>query len=304
MVDDVVFHIGYHKTATTWLQEEILPRHPQLARFVAAGPTGNPFLRAVIMEPDRSFDPSAARVLFDARVAEIDAAGRVVVVSNEHLSGHAGTGGYDAFRIAGRLAATVPEAKVFFVVREQVSMIESEYRQLVFEGSPAKLEDLLARPSASMRPGFDLGHYEYDLLADRYVELFGADRVRVFEFSAVVSRPRDFLGELAEFIGIEPWPELPDDVLAHRVNATLPRRLLSTRRALNHLQKSGLNPHPPVALPPFWRTPLWALAMRLPPPRRPLLDDETRQRLRARYAESNERLAARYGIRFPETGRR
>jgi hypothetical protein len=185
------------------------------------------------------------------------------------------------------------------VVRDQVSMVESEYRQLVFEGSPAKLDQLLARPSATMRPGFDLGHYEYDVLADHYVERFGAANVRVFEFAAMLREPRAFLGDLATFLEIEPWPELSESVLSTRVNATLPTRFLSTRRRLNHFQKTGLNPHPMVSMRPVWRTPLWVLANRLPPPKRPLLDAAAREKIRERFRASNQRLAERYGVVFP-----
>jgi hypothetical protein len=181
-------------------------------------------------------------------------------------------------------------------------MIESEYRQLVFEGSPATLDQLLSRPSAAMRPGFDIGHYEYDRLADRYAERFGSDNLRVFEFRAMLGEPRRFLGELAAFLEIEPWPELPESVLSTPVNATLPVRLLSLRRRLNHFQKTGLNPHPVVSMRPVWRTPLWVLANRLPPAKKPLLDEAARARIRDRFRASNLRLAERYGVEFPAPG--
>lgn len=299
MSSSIAFHIGYHKTATTWLQQEILPRHPSAAVVVSEQSAKDPFLRAVLMEPDRHFDSAQTRRDLGDRLDDFGRRGHeTVVFSSEHLSGHAGTGGYDAFRIANRLHAAAPTAKVFFVVREQVAMIESEYRQLVFEGSTAPLHRLLARPSATMRPGFDLGHYEYDLLADHYASLFGVENVRLFEFSAMLREPVAFLGKLAEFLGIESWPEVPSDVLHRRLNATLPRRFLETRRRLNHFQRSGLNPYPMIALRPVWRSPLWALATRLPAPKRPLLDDESQAKIRGRFHESNQRLSERYGINF------
>ena len=100
----VAFHLGYHKTATTWLQREILPRHPAIRLFVEGSPHGSPFLQEIIGRSDRDFDPARARRSFDERVAELAVPDDgVVVVSAERLSGHAATGGYDTFRIARRL---------------------------------------------------------------------------------------------------------------------------------------------------------------------------------------------------------
>ncbi len=250
------------------------------------------------MTPDRSFDPDTTRRLIDDRIAELDVPdGGVVLVSAERLSGHSATGGYDTIRIARRLAAVAPGARVFWVVREQVGMLESEYRQLVREGTPATLEAFLhGPPRLGMRVGFDLGHYEYDLLADAYVDLFGASNVRMFEFGALTADPRAFLGQVAAFLGIDPWPELTDEVLLRRVNAGLPRRLMGARRFLNHFERGGLNPYPLVPLKPVWRGPLSYLGSRLPPPKRPFFDPETEQWIRDRFAASNERLRERYGI--------
>lgn len=293
----VALHIGYHKTATTWLQREILPRHPQVAVYPPGPVRADPFLREIIVSPDREFDAPRARAAFDRVASDLDVpSDGVVVVSAERLSGHAATGGYDTFRIAARLHAVVPEARVFFAVREQVEMIESEYRQLVLEGSPARLERLLAMQPGWVGVGFDLGHYEYDRLADEYARRFGEDSVRAFSFDAIRADQAGFLAALAEFLGVDPWPPLPDGVLRRKVNRGLPPRLLGVRRFMNHFERSPLNPDPVVALSPFWRSPLAALANRLPPRRRPLVDDATAASLRERYRESNARLAARYGV--------
>jgi hypothetical protein len=302
MTPRIAFHLGFHKTATTWFQREALPRHPAVGRFVPTSPMDSPFLVEILASPDRSFDPKRTRELLERRIAELAVpTDGVVVISAERLSGNAATGGYDAVRIANRLAAVAPEAKVFWVVREQVSMLESEYRQLVREGSPAKLRNFIQpAPGARMRVGFDPGQYEYDLLADAYARLFGAEQVRLFEFGALTADPGAFLDEVAAFLEISPWPSLPPEVLHARVNSSLPRRLMGVRRFMNHFERGGLNPFPVVAFRPVWRTPLGVLADRLPPPKTPFFDPEMQESLRARYRASNERLAERYGIVFAE----
>jgi hypothetical protein len=297
MTAPVAFHIGYHKTATTWFQREIAPRHPRLRSFVEGSPHGSPFLAEIIGRSDRDFDADRARAAFAARHAELaPGAGDVVLVSAERLSGHVATGGYDTFRIARRLHETVPDACVFFSAREQVGMIESEYRQFVLEGGTGRLTTLLRRRPNWVSVGFDLGHYEYDRLADEYARLFGPDRVKVFSFAAVTAEPARHLAELAEFLGIGPWPDVPARVLSTPVNRGASPRLLGVRRALNRLRRTPLNPDPVLALPDVWRTPLAAVAARLPGPTRPLLDAETRAEIREHYTASNARLLERHGV--------
>jgi hypothetical protein len=145
-------------------------------------------------------------------------------------------------------------------------------------------------------PGFDLAQYEYDRLADHYAGLFGRDNVRVFDFTAVTRDPAAFLDELADHLGIARWPALTAEELRRRVNPGIPKRLLGLRRFLNRFERRPLNPHPLFTLPRVWHGPLWWLAARLPPRRRPLLAPEAQAMLRARYRESNARLAERYGV--------
>ena len=275
-----------------------MPEHPQISRFVTMAPWKDPFLREIFMTPDRSFDPVATRTLLEQGIDALDVGtDGLVVVSAERLSGHAATGGYDAVRIARRLAAVAPDARVFWVVREQVGMLESEYRQLVREGSPATLEAFLhGPPRLGMRVGFDLGHYEYDLLADAYAEQFGRSNVALFDFGALTADPETFLREVASFLEIEPWPTLPEEVLRRRVNQGLPRRLMGVRRFMNHFERGGLNPYPLVALKPRWRAPLSYMGSRLSPPKQPFFDATTTAWIRERYEASNHRLLERYGV--------
>jgi hypothetical protein len=175
-------------------------------------------------------------------------------------------------------------------------MIESEYRQLVLEGATTRLSSLLTRPPSWSRVEFDLGHYEYDRLADEYARLFGADRIKVFSFAAINADQAAFIGELADFLDVGPWPRVPASVLARRVNRGMSPRLLGLRRFLNHFERSPLNPDPVLALRPVWRSPLSALTARLPARARPLIDAATAEQLRDRYQASNARLHERYGV--------
>ena len=212
----------------------------------------------------------------------------VVVVSAERLSGHAASGGYDAYRIAQRLHATLPEARVLIVVRSQIDMIESEYRQLVGEGYPGRISSLWSS-DAWKTTAFDLGHYEYDGLVREYQDRFGTEHVAVFTYEGIVAERARFLDRLAEFLGVAPFV-LAGGGNAREVHPGLPNRGLGLLRAMNHLRRSELNRFPIVDLGDHWRGPIAAVGRRLPR-RRHLIPAAKRAELAARYRDSNDRLA-------------
>lgn len=286
----VVVHIGFHKTATTWLQREVFPHHPGLAPFVSGRVWNDPFLRCVVADSDRDFDPARAGEAYEAGLARLGvlAPDTVVVVSAERLSGHAASGGYDSVRIAHRLHATLPEARVLMVVRSQIDMIESEYRQLVGEGYPGRISSLWSSDPWKTAQ-FDLGQYEYDTLTREYQQRFGAENVAVFTYEGIVANRARFLDRLAAFLGVGPF-ELGDDVGARAVHPGLPNRGLGLLRMLNHFRAGELNRFPPVDLGVWWRGPIVSVARHLPR-KRHLVPAAKRAELAERYAESNARLA-------------
>jgi hypothetical protein len=291
MPQPVAVHIGFHKTATTWLQREVFPHHPRLRPYVDGRVWNDPFLREIVAESDRAFDPERARAAFEAGLPRLGAlaADTVVVVSAERLSGHAASGGYDTVSIARRLHATLPDARVLMVVRSQIDMIESEYRQLVGEGYPGRIASLWSS-DAWKTAQFDLGQYEYDTLVREYQQQFGAPNIAVFSYEGVVANRSGFLDRLAAFLGIEPF-ELGADVGARAVHPGLPNRGIGMLRALNQVRRTELNRFPIVDLGSGWRGPIVAVARKLPR-RRHLIPAATRVELAERYREPNERLVA------------
>ena len=291
MPQPVAVHIGYHKTATTWLQREVFPQHPRLQPYVSGRVWNDPFLRCIVADSDREFDPGKARTAYDAgltRLGSLDA-DDVVVVSAERLSGHAASGGYDTFRIARRLHAVVPEARVLMVVRSQIDMIESEYRQLVGEGYRGRISSLWSS-DAWKRVQFDLGHYEYDTLVREYQQLFGAENVGRLHLRGRRRRPQP-LPRPARRTSSASSPSTSAPTSANRTcTPGLPNRGLGLLRTLNHFRRTELNPFPIVDLGVWWRGPIVAVS-RMLPRRRHLIPAAKRAELAERYREPNDRLA-------------
>jgi hypothetical protein len=291
MPEQVAVHIGFHKTATTWLQREVFPHHSHLRPYVEGRVWNDPFLREIVAASDRDFDPERARSAFESGLPRLGppAEDSVVVVSAERLSGHAASGGYDSLRVARRLHDTLPDARVLMVVRSQIDMIESEYRQLVGEGYPGPISSLWSSDPWKTTQ-FDLGHYEYDALVREYHAQFGAPKVAVFSYEGIVADRSRFLERLASFLGVEPF-DLGADAAGRAVHPGLPNRGLGLLRALNRFRRSELNRFPIVDLGSAWRGPIVAVARRLPR-KRHLIPAAKRAELAERYRDANARLVA------------
>lgn len=196
-----LIHIGYHKTATTWLQERVFS-NSELG-FV------QPWERQRIVDDfiaceEWSFEPGRVR----ARYAGFNDSRRTPVVSYERLSGYPGSGGYDSAMIAGRLAKALPEARVLIVIREQKSLIRSWYAQFVRDGGTLDLERMLEQPQPWLvrAPAFRYGFFCFDRLIAHYQHLFGAEQVLALPFEMLRSDRARFIRAICEFAG-RPAPE-------------------------------------------------------------------------------------------------
>jgi hypothetical protein len=245
-VPPTLVHIGYHKTGTNWLQEEVFANPSTGYRWLGKRPLSHPVHRLVRDRP-LEFDAAAVREEFEPMVRSAEDAGLLPVVSFPRLSGHAFSGGYDSQELADRLAAVFPDARVLIVIREQRSMIVSAYKQYVPAGGVCTVENFLAADPESRRvPRFDFGHFAYDRLIRYYQSLFGADSVRVLPYEQFVRDGRRFVGTIGEFAG----RAIPDDVLealpyGQRSNRAQSALAVELSRPLNLFgRRSDLNPAP------------------------------------------------------------
>jgi Sulfotransferase family len=254
-----LLHIGYHKTGTNWLQEELFGDPRTGYRWLGKQPLTHPVHTLVRARP-LDFDPAAVRAEFGPMLTEAERAGKLPVVSFPRLSGHPYSGGYDSKLIADRLAEVFPEARVLIVVREQRSMIASVYKQYVNAGGEARIESFLqpAKQREWRVPGFDYGHFAYDRLIGHYRSLYGADDVLVLPYEQFVRDPPGFVRAVARFAGRE-IPEqvldrLPFDVRSNSAQSALG---IGIARPLNRFRRrSDLNPQP------LWESQLLARAGR------------------------------------------
>ncbi len=189
-----LLHIGYHKTATTWLQEEAFLRLADLHLTSRDRPIKRALSELMF---DQNFDVESFKQRVKGRSAEI---GKPLILSNEGLSGRVWEASYNQEMIRNRLAEALPTGKVLVVIRSQTSMLPSLYAQYVNSGGTCPYRFLMAGQSI---PGweFDPAHLEYDRLVAAYRSSFGTDRVLVLPYEWLGSDSEAFLRKIAAFAG-------------------------------------------------------------------------------------------------------
>lgn len=208
----ILVHLGYHKTATTWLQNAIFS--DETLGFVSPwGPQAGVAVDEFVLANGFRFDATRARSHFEEGLAEAQTQGLVPVLSNEALCGQPISGGRFTYGkyVVERLHETFPNARILIVVREQRTSLLSHYCEYIANGFSGDLAQFIGGPE--LPPGFapdcPLDHFEYDALIGHTQALFGAANVLVLPFEMLKEQREGFLAELYQFIG-RPMPAVPD----------------------------------------------------------------------------------------------
>ena len=237
----LLLHIGYPKTATTWLQTQVFP--VDLEGWFHLVGTRQSILTNFVTVNGFRFDPSSAMATFEDELKASVSSRRVPVISHERLAGIGPSGGYDAQPIADRLARTFPRARVLIVIREQRKMLLSSWQQYVREGGACSLRRYLDPPRDDNIPLFRYEQFEYDALIDYYRQLFSPERVCVIPLEQLARKPEAFLRTLTEFAGVDASTEIDFST----VYLGLSGLSLAILRRLNYVVgRNDVNPAAPV----------------------------------------------------------
>jgi Sulfotransferase family len=228
-----LLHIGYHKTGSSWLQQYLFRAD------------GHPFRRAdrrqvneIFVRPNPlDFKADSARQALGSFLSQAAEDRAVPVLSQERLSGGMETGGYDSKENAQRLAAVFPEAKVLIVIRQQISMILSSYKQYARKGGVMSLKRFI-KPTRRLRSTqqFDLAHFEYHRLIAHYQNLFGFERVLVLPYELFRADANAFVERIYRFCQLEPKTVTQT---GKRVNVSFSGPVLAVKLWFNRLFARG-----------------------------------------------------------------
>lgn len=237
-----LIHVGYHKTGTTWLQRQLFPREDLGYCPVGISVAETDFVHV----NDLDFDAARYRREAAPPLAAATAAGLIPVISHERLSGNPHSGGYDSVRLAERLRAVFPDARILIVFREQRAMILSSYAQYVRVGGGCTLDGYLFPANATRQPMFSFDHFCYHRLIECYRRLFGVDRVLALPFEQLRRDPRGFVAAIARFAGGRIADDLPFD---RSENKSLGAIALIAKRSVNpFLVRDSVNGNGPFAI--------------------------------------------------------
>lgn len=288
----LLLHVGYHKTATTWMQAQLFrPEHGY--RMLA---DHDEIFARVVQPHGLLFTPGPAQALIAERAAGLPA-GHVAVLSSEILSGHPFHAGQMSDDYARRLKAIAPQARILISIREQLKILPSVYMQYVLRGGTLPYDRFFSGTDWPGFFGFRPEHFEYDRLVALYQELFGAENVYVLTQESLQTDMDAACAGLAAFAGNSAYDGL--DESARRVRgASYPEYTVPVHRRLNHFYRSPVNPGPLLPIDPsehLLRRAVIAI-LRRPPfstlfqGKKPV-SDYVRKHYAGRFAASNARLS-------------
>lgn len=293
MVAPLLLHVGYHKTATSWMQQRLfVPEHGfrQVARHAEAW-------KHVVGVHGLTFDPQPMRDAIRRGMSDLRD-GEVPVVSSEILSGHPFFGGMSSDVFAHRLKEIAPEARILISVRHQRRMLASVYMQYLSRGGTVSPEIFFAGDPDLGFYGFRPEHFEYHRLVGLYQELFGAENVHVVAQESLAQDMDAASLGIARFAGNERFQGV---LPTHRAvyAPSYPEYAVPLLRRINKFQKSVLTPAPAIRIgvTPKGLYRLVGGVMRRPPfssmfrKSRPV-SAYVEQHFKGRFDDSNRQLAA------------
>ncbi|MBN1597448.1 MAG: sulfotransferase [Bacteroidales bacterium] len=185
-----ILHIGYPKTATSWLQEKYYPKITN--RFLVPRKT----LQKYFLEPGAfEFDVENTGKIFN------EFSDKPLLLSDELLLGRLRPGGVKGFvtkEVANRLHKVFPDARVVLFIRNQIDMVASSYLQYVRSGGNYSIRRFMfpedyegSRSNRTVLLGLD--YFLYHQVIDYYKQLFGDDQVDIYLYEDFDSDPKSFI---------------------------------------------------------------------------------------------------------------
>lgn len=291
----LLFHIGFHKTATTWFQKNYFPKNPNI-KLISQNECHEYFVqkRSLYFSPEKTYFNIKKDIL--SNLGEE----KVVVFSDEEFSGNihsGGNGGFVSKEIADRIYNTFEnknKVKIMIVIRNQFSMIESCYRQYIKVGGTKKINEYLFPPREDhRRPMFSFDHFKYYDLIKYYKQKFGNENVKVCLFENFLQNKLEFIKKMENELDI-PSDDINYDV-NNKKNIGMTRSLLFINRLANKIStRSALNYEISIDIPKFSRL-VYLLSNKLVdiyrPSKNSLLNLETQNYICEYFKDDNKKLA-------------
>lgn len=253
-IDNLLIHIGYHKTGTTWLQDILFTTENNIFEPMSKTSKGHSSLANHFIYDDEHYCLSPFDINEERIKKEIEIIKKIkqkkeqkyFVISHERLSGNPHSGGFDAKKIAYMLKRTFPNAKIFIVIREQMSFILSNYFQYLSIGGTYSLNKYLNTKYDGKRPFFSPSHIKYFPLINEYYNLFGKNNVLVLPYEMFRHEPLLFIEKIGNFVKNK--IDINEDLINKKLNTKSHEFTMYYMRFLNYFKKSSsINNYPSLS---------------------------------------------------------
>lgn len=228
-MESLVIHIGYHKSASTFLQQQIFPLLP--VNYIFLSGENREILDNI--ESESNLDPEKIRSWITQEISRKYPTGKheVTILSHEELSGHPqGYKSISPFTTAKNLKGTFPDAKILIIVRNQLDYLTSIYTfRVAIKGYETRDFSSFLREEGEK--GL-IAHLEYHHLIEYYRDLFGKEKVTVLPMELLSTSAEEFYNKVFLFMNL-PNQAIPN-VLPVNVS-TKSRTILDFWRPLNYL---------------------------------------------------------------------
>ncbi|MCB1652280.1 MAG: sulfotransferase [Alphaproteobacteria bacterium] len=225
----MLIHIGWSRTATTWVQKGLFAHPDRGFSIVGKAHDQDHKTRKMVTHfsehhPLKPLGPIRDKILdwLGPEIEAVQKAGKTPVITNEVLSGSEFASSYNAAKTADVLQAAFPDAKIFMATREQISMIFSHWIRYVFAGGILDIEDYIGwkyHPNwRELYPVFDLDSFCYNYTVSYYAELFGKDNVLLQPVELLRAHPQEYVQNIYNLCGL-PAPEIPQSEFETEVNS-------------------------------------------------------------------------------------
>ena len=201
----LLIHIGYHKTGTTFWQERIFSNE-------------NVNLIDRILVQKLLLDASPyeySNEKFEHWLKDQLSDDKLNVISDEELSGNihsAGNGRSITFEMIERISQIgIAEVTVMICLRNQMKMIDSCYRQYVKKGGSFNFENYVFSEKRGAKrhrfPGFSFAHLKYDDVIRHSFERIGKDKVKIYLYEQFLENKDSVIQDLSEHLNYDLYVE-------------------------------------------------------------------------------------------------
>lgn len=193
----LLIHIGYYRTASTFLQKRVFPIIDKDFKFKDNLKIA---LENIVYPNSMRFNEKEIRNNLKNYISLKGMDNKTRVFSYECLTGHPYSGGANQNEILQRLKKIFPSAFILLIFREQRDHIKSMYKKYVKDGGKKNINFFLEKRSSFHSLSFTKSYLNYYDLITKYQKTFGKKKVLALPYELLKYSPNNFISEISEFL--------------------------------------------------------------------------------------------------------